>query len=592
MRKAFKRTAVMALALTLACGMVGCGGGNDSSSNAGGGSSSSGGTTRLPKSEISVGIWDGGIRGNWADRWAEEFEKANANRSFEEGKMGVDVTVNLSKAFLDDTCAERLTDYEADIVYCEQVNYYKFITLGTGYNINEWVTTPLTEFNETKSIEDKMSAWDVDYYGQSGGANGGYYGVPWVCSMLAINYDIKIFEDNNLYFAANGKGDSQGFVAGPQTEKSLGPDGKTGIGPNGEDYTQDDGMPATYDDFFKMCDKMVDCGITPFVWAGGFQKYVTQLVYTLWADFEGYEDMQRNYTFEGEEEGLISIDTLTNKITKMEKLLIDDSNGYMLRRQEGLYQALKFIERICTTKDNRGELKYINGEDCFGESVSHLNAQYKFLGSTIPGSASPIAMFVDGTWWYNEAYAAFDEMSALPGYGHYDRQIGIMPMPKATKAMVGEDATWMSVYITSCVVNANIADYSEEKIALIREFFRYMHTDKAMTSYMYDSHTVRPFKYELTDLDRFDTDFSTYAMQQYNIYNKSQVVQPYSSHYKIRYYLNAWHMVFTSAVPDKGRYDYVTDAFRAGVTAEEYFEGMVALMSKDKWDGWIIGPDL
>ncbi|MBO5479866.1 MAG: hypothetical protein J6A63_01570 [Clostridia bacterium] len=581
MRKALKRTAVMALAMTLACGMVGCGGGNDSSGN-----DSSSSSTKMPKSEISVGVWDGGLRYNWAERWAEDFEKANVNRSFEDGKMGVDVTVTPSKAFLDDKCAETLTDYEADIVFNEQVNYYKFITNETAYNIDEWVTAPLTEFGETKSIEDKMSDWDKKYYGQDGGE---YYGVPWNNSILAINYDIKLFEDNNFYYAATGEGDSDGFVTSIDTPRSLGPDGKTGIGDNGEDYTQDDGMPATYDDFFKLCDKMVDSGVTPFTWAGGFQKYVTQLLYTLAADFEGYDDMQMNYTFDGEEDGLISIDTATNVITRLEKTLINTDNGYLLRKQEGMYQALKFMERVITTTDDNNQLKYINGSDCFGESVSHLNAQYKFLGGTLPGG-TPVAMFIDGTWWYNEAYVAFNEMSALPGYGHYDRRIGLMPMPKATKDMVGQDATWMSVFITTCTVNANIGEYSEDKIALIREFFRYIHTDKALTSYLYDAHSMRPYTFELTDFE--ESDFSTYAIQQYNIYNKSKVVQPYSSHYKIRYYLNDWHNNFESYVDGKGSYSYITTAFNAGVTAEEYFEGMVALMNKTKWDGMIIGADV
>ena len=592
MRK-LKRAAFITLALTMAFSMAACGGGGGTSSSVGGGTSSSssvgGGTSsgnsteELGVSKLYVGVWDGGVRANWVETWAADFEEKYKDHSFEEGKKGVKIELNVSKAYLDDRMTQELNDKEDEIVFGEQGNYYKFLENKTAYDISEWVTTPLEEFGETRSIADKLSPYDQDYFGQS---NNEYYGLPWVNSILAINYDMKLFEDRNYYFAAPGEEcDEYGLVYDPETPRAYGPDGRTGV-VDGVDYSVDDGLPATYDDFFKLCDKMYEDGVTPFIWAGGFQKYVTQLLYTLAADFEGFDDMQLNYTFDGKEDGLLDLDKLADGIVEyLDEVEINDTNdnGWMLRQQEGMYQAMKFLHRLITTLDDNGERKYYNPDDCFGDSMSHTGAQSKFLTSEPDGN--PIAMFIDGTWWYNEAYAQFDYMASTPGYGHYERQIGMMPIPKATKDKVGEDATWMSIYITTVVVNSNVKNYSAERLELIKTFFRFIHTDKALSTYVRDSHTVRPFSFELTGVT--EDELSPYALQQFNILKKSQVVKPYASHWASKNYLNDFHNVFQTTYG----YDLVTEAFNDGITAEEFFIGWNEAFGQSKWDTFIPGTD-
>lgn len=541
------------------------------------------------KSYLYVGVWDGGYRDNWAKRWAEEFEALHVNTEFEPGKKGVDVEVAMSKNYIDDACAQKLNDYDDHIIFTEMANYYEFIRSGTAVDITEWVTTPLTEYGEERSIADKLSAGDREYYSVTE-SNPTYYGLPWYCSFLTMSYDIELFEDENLYFAAEGEGDASGFVTSTETPKSLGPDGRTGL-IEGVDYSVDDGMPATYDDFFVLCDKIVDLGYIPFIWAGGFQIYVTELVNSLVADYEGYDNMSMKYTLDGTATDLVA--KIENGIAILESTptKIDTTNGYLLKKQAGEYYALKFLHRLITTRGEDGFPKYYDETDCFGGAMSHTGAQAKFLQSNHSNSITTIAMIIDGTWWYNEATTVFDSMSGRPGLGQKERRIGIMPMPKATPDKVGEDATWMNTYTTSVVVNSTIP---EELMDLAREFFRFIHTDKALSSYVADANGIRPFDYELTGVA--DKDISLFGRSQYDVYKNAKVVNPYDTNYVMQNYLNSIHLNFDTIVDradtlavENDSYSRVTDAFSEGVTAEEYFWGYGRYMTETRWSRFIPG---
>lgn len=147
--------------------------------------------------------------------------------------------------------------------------------------------------------------------------------------------------------------------------------------------------------------------------------------------------MMLNYTFDGTANNLVkSYEADGNgAITSMENESkgISASNGYELNRQAGRAYALSFLERLL-----RGNYY---AEEAKDESMSHMEAQLTYLESSLKGE--PIAMCLDGCFWFNEADDAFRQ---LEEYGdkakQENRRFGFMPLPKATKEKSASRRLW------------------------------------------------------------------------------------------------------------------------------------------------------
>ncbi|MFR6640367.1 MAG: hypothetical protein ACLUSP_02670 [Christensenellales bacterium] len=72
-------------------------------------------------------------------------------------------------------------------------------------------------------------------------------------------------------------------TAGSLTRRAEGTFARTDGKPN----TDDDGLPATYDEFFALCDKMKSEGVTPICWNGLAVEYLTDFAKSLAADYDG-----------------------------------------------------------------------------------------------------------------------------------------------------------------------------------------------------------------------------------------------------------------------------------------------------------------
>lgn len=93
-----------------------------------------------------------------------------------------------------------------------------------------------------------------------------YYAIPHYSAYTGIIYDIDLFDENLYYFAKTPTGSAleELFVADNTVARSAGPDGVEG--------TDDDGLPATYDEFFKLCEYIKQGAATPLVWTGANYK--------------------------------------------------------------------------------------------------------------------------------------------------------------------------------------------------------------------------------------------------------------------------------------------------------------------------------
>lgn len=515
------------------------------------------------QTQLYVGTYDGGLDQVWLEKAAARFEEKYAGVSFEEGKTGVQVRISKSKSYGTTSLVNVISTSREEVFFVELSDYYELINKGKLLEITEAVTEPLTEYGETESIEDKMYDSDVSFFRTS---DGKYYGVPFYEAAYGIFYDIDLFEEMNFFFAAQGQGDKNGFVNSPNTPRSNGPDGKAG--------TSDDGLPATYEEFYKLCDKMVASNVTPFTWAGSVSTGTTNfLMRSLWADYEGKEQMELNYTFNGTAADLVDSFDASGKPVLTESEITNET-GYLLQKQAGKYYALEFMENIFSDSE------YYNGSKCFSQGYAHTTAQEDFLKGRFTSGAAVYGMLVDGTWWFNEASNVFEDMENIPGAGKNERRLAFMPLPKATPEKAG-DFTYMSCYLTECVIRSNI-DQSKRELA--KAFLRFVHTDESLAEFTMTTNTIRPFEYSLSEEDMASASY--YLRSLVEIHNNSDIVVPYAANNLYLSNVNQFIRAdgqFNSKVGSK-EYNFYLSAWRAdGISAKDYFEGLAAYWNKEQW---------
>ncbi|MDD6995163.1 MAG: hypothetical protein SPH68_02230 [Candidatus Borkfalkiaceae bacterium] len=515
---------------------------------------------------------------------AKEFEEAYKDVEFEPGKKGVQVFINSNGKFSETgTIYSNLSSYQEEIVIAEQLELNRLVKQNLVAEITDAVKTPISsnaysekvDLGETQSIEDKMADAYKDYYGK----DGKYYAVPYTESTIGIIYDVDLFDKEGLYFARAGKGNSDGFVEEEYTVDDL------SAGPDGEYGTYDDGLPATYDDYFRLCKYMqLEFAITPVIWGGKVQTYPVTFMTSLYADYEGERQMRLNYDFNGTANDLVCVENgkvqyNADGTLKTYSTAISASNGYELYKQSGRYYALSFLERLVNSE-------YYNSGDCFGGTVDHLTAQGKFLLSKAKNE--PTAMLIDGTWWQSEARKSnvFSDMAEKYGsqYALENRNFAFMPLPKATSDKVGEKQTTMMFIDSMAFVNGNV---KAEKKALCELFLKYMHTRQSLLQYIQVTGQMKPFEIELTQEEY--NGLTGFGKSSYNIHKYTNLLLPLS-----------YNDVFCTAkylfspngmqVWQSANGEIVTSMIKNdGITAEQHFLDIINYRSAVKWDEYFKG---
>ena len=529
----------------------------------------------MSKSQLNISCWDGGFGVEWLETIGRRFEEMYKDYSFEPGKSGVQVWVTPSKSNVYDSFASSIVGDDNDIAISEQCNYNGFVIKKTAVNITDAVTTPLTEYGETRSIADKLSVADREYFGV---ASNTYYGLPWYESTFGFQYDKDLFEEEHFYFAADGLGDKDGFITRSNMKRSNGPDGIEG--------TDDDGLPATYDDFFKLCDKIAEQEMVPVIWAGAVQVYLNNLLLALIADYEGYNQMSLAYSLNGTATNLIESINPNGTINFKDPTQINNENGYLMRSSAGYYYGLQFIERLLTTKKSDGSYKYFDQSKSLSSARSQKQAQSDFLRGSFSSNLQTTAMLIDGTWWYAEASSTFDQMASTPGGAANERNIGFMPMPKVDKEHLGP-ATYINNWITSVNISAAI---DSSKIPMAKQFIRFMHTDQSLSEFTKITSGVRPFNYSLTAAD--EAVASPYAKEVLRVHNSNTeanptIVNPWSRNNLVINNLEDFMLndkIFSCKIGNDS-YTIVSNAIlNYGVSAKSYYYGIIDYFSQTMWN--------
>ncbi len=533
-------------------------------------------------SKLYIGNFDGGLKDAWLRKIADNFEAAHAETSFEEGKTGVSVEIDNVKGTIAGTgLFSSMVSSRDHVFFTEDINYYDGINQGAFADITKAVTTKLSAYGEDKTIETKMDSTLVNYYKTD---DGKYYGLPFYDGFSGFFYDRDLFDEYNFYMKKDAVADGylvNGKFSATETQISnlfvTDIDAERSVGPDGEEGTYDDGLPATYADFYALMEYMVSFGVKPFTWSGMWRDYSNLLAGQLWADHEGKANIEMLYNMSGTANTLVSVSS-SGEITNLPEVEITPANAYELHKQEGKYYAMQFIKTIVS------DSRYYSSKT-FSGSVDQMAAQDNFVLGKFSSKLDTIGMFVEGAWWYSEAKDTINSMVATEGQevSWENRNIAFMPLPKATREKLGK-STIYSGKKSVCVVNAKKYDKASEDMKdLIQEFIMFAHTDDSLYQFMKYTGTTRSFN---VNLGEKEATLNPYAKSIYQIKKSYDIVYPYSKQTTV---LNSPTFFNFEALANYSRIsseDYTHPAFdfndNKSLSAVAYFNGMYEYY-KNNW---------
>lgn len=554
MKKKFMKAIAVTLAIgTMATGTA-CGGGEHNDTKVEG------------MINITVSSFESGVGTAWLDNAAERFEALYKDMEFSNGSKGINIIVD-PMVKNGTGVLESIKNSSSHVYLTEEVYYNDFISSNVLADITDIVTEDLTAYGENRSIEDKMDETVSSYLS----VNGKYYAVPFWEGYSGIIYDRDLFEVKGLFLKTDGQFCSpnsfqNGVYVGTGT-LSNGPDGQAG--------TSDDGLPATYDEFFKLCDYMAKtCSITPLIWPGAYQDYVNEFALQLLADYEGHDNMYRNYSFEGTDDTLVDSIDESGNITFKEPTDIS-TDVSLLTKQAGRYYALDFVSRIMNN------LSDYSVSNIMSAAMSHYDCVDYFLKGKYISSLSTIGMMINGSWWQNEGADTFEELENTVGEqaSLQNRRLGMMPLPKATQEQVGEVRTVAAQKSAFAFINGNIK--SEDELQAAKLFLQYLCTNKSLVEFQKDTGMSWALDYTIDDNELDDLTY--YAKTLYEIHNNADIVYPYSRN--DRYFTKTSvvmsnRTLWTTKLKNGTENTFITYAFynNQGLTAKDYFEGLKNLI--------------
>ena len=496
------------------------------------------------KAQLKVATFDGGVGDQWLKNAARLFEEKNANREdFQDGRTGVQIHVTSNRACSGGNLEN--SDLNEDIYFTESVDYYKLTNQHKLADITDVLTAPNAD-EGGKTILDKIDGNLANFMNRSGK----YYAVPFYDCFYGLVYDKDLFKQKSFYLKADGTftNDKNQF----------------GLGPNGIAGDWDDGLPQTYDQFASMMSKMTASQVTPFTYSSGVATWYTARALTSWwSDYEGYDQINLNYTFSGTAENII--DHFEGDTPVVKSIAITKDNGYLLRSQAGLYNALHFARDIlCSSSIN------------YQAYSSNYDVQDAFVNNKYAGgSVKPIAMMFEGTWWENEAAPAFEEAEVM---GVDSFNYGFMPIPKADASRLG-DATLLNLNESYGFISATC-----ENMKLAKEFFAFLHSDEMMRAFTVETNMTRGLDYTFNESD-FDQ-ISSYAQDLVSIKNSehAKVVYPYSG---LDFFINNGSTFSVKEWPwstknytDNPIIKFIDDK---NVSAKDFFLDHASYISESEW---------
>lgn len=515
------------------------------------------------KTHLSVLCYDGGIGSEWAKNAAKRFEEKYANVSFEEGKMGVVIDITNDK--LDGKNGVTTTPYA--IWFTESVNFNELIATNQIVDISDIVTGSLSEISggaETGSIEDKLAP---EYKTSLTAVNGNYYCLPHYEVYTGLVYDVDLFDEYGYYFSANG-----GFTAVAE-EKSVGPDGVKG--------NKDDGLPSSYEELYTLMDQMVADGVVPFTWVGSAENYVNDMFAGLQVAYTGKDEFMLNVTFDSSATNTQAtiIESFEGDMPVEKKVTITNENGYLMTQQAARYYAFELMETIMSNDSYHTKLD---------KSTSHLDTQEKYILSNLKAGEKPIAMMIEGSYWYNEATEALKRSVNTYKDQAEGRRFGWMPLPVQYKGSVtegnGRKTTVLETLGSVAFINAKYKD-DAVTLDLAKKFLQFCYTDESLVEFSVTTGLPKCVNYTIPE-DKLALIDNYFQRDILDIKMNADVVYPYSDNPifvndQNQFLFNQGSPIWAATYNGRTSTNYYT-AYKSGITAKEYF--LASAMTQETWN--------
>ena len=519
------------------------------------------------KTHLSVLCYDGGIGSEWAKNAAKRFEEKYANVSFEEGKMGVVIDITNDK--LDGKNGVTTTPYA--IWFTESVNFNELIATNQIVDISDIVTGSLSEISggaETGSIEDKLAP---EYKTSLTAVNGNYYCLPHYEVYTGLVYDVDLFDEYGYYFSANG-----GFTAVAE-EKSVGPDGVKG--------NKDDGLPSSYEELYTLMDQMVADGVVPFTWVGSAENYVNDMFAGLQVAYTGKDEFMLNVTFDSSATNTQAtiIESFEGDMPVEKKVTITNENGYLMTQQAARYYAFELMETIMSNDSYHTKLD---------KSTSHLDTQEKYILSNLKAGEKPIAMMIEGSYWYNEATEALKRSVNTYKDQAEGRRFGWMPLPVQYKGSVtegnGRKTTVLETLGSVAFINAKYKD-DAVTLDLAKKFLQFCYTDESLVEFSVTTGLPKCVNYTIPE-DKLALIDNYFQRDILDTKINADVVYPYSDNPifvndQNQFLFNQGSPIWAATYNGRTSTNYYT-AYKSGITAKEYF--LASAMTQETWNSRIL----
>ncbi|MDR0426306.1 MAG: hypothetical protein LBH24_03950 [Clostridiales bacterium] len=525
------------------------------------------------KTQLYVLNYNGGFGSEWLFKARTRFEEFYRETSFETGKEGVQVMVTPTKDLLG-TVRQTWSVRTDDIIFHEGFNDYSgWIRDGLLMDISDVVTEALTEHGENQSIEKKLTEKQKTYLKAT---DGKYYAVPHYAAFGGLVYDRDMFDREFLYFKKDWQSSvtdvndkfqwADAFVTDLAQDRSAGPDGDHGT-------PHDNGLPATYEEFFLLCNYIADIGFRPLTWmGGGYEQYFQFLMTALEADYEGMSEYDTVYSLNGTANTLvdsIAAGSPVGTVTFAAPLTLDSGNaltdGKEMYRRAGLYYSLKFVETVIKNP------AWYDPARQFSTTHSHIDAQSDFLYSSLEPAQKDIAMLVESNWWESEISPVMTQMTERYGdrASKYKRNLRYMPLPRPTQADVGKKTTMVDALSAYGAVRAGLPAWRAD---LAKKFMRFVNTDVSLKEFTVTTNTTKALGYALSETDL--SSMSHYGRSVYESQMRSDISYPYSDNPIFLYNadsLTSWS-TYVSYINNQS-YKPVTALYVNKFSAENIFAG-------------------
>ncbi len=476
---------ILALLLTMVISIAcfgGCGGGGSDSS----------------KTQIYVWNAYGGVGSVWLENAAERFETLRAEKSYTDGKKGVEININDDELAFEGGSMKTAGE---SLYFTLQGDISSLAASNLVYNLDDVLDDDLADYGEAGvTLRDKLLADNTTAL-TGAGSDTSIYALPHCNILENISYNAALFEREGWYIADSGTVNYSHANYGSARFISKSSNEKLSTGPDGKYDTYDDGLPVSMEQFLLLCAKVTEDGGKPFALAGKNPGYAAGMCAAFWATFAGKEAFESIYT----QQGTVEIVTGEGSAPLFPGWGVDEikapiTETYVIKETDG-YKVLNMVEKYYATallkifqKNNWFSTSYYNGS-------SNVEEQQNFLaGGLRIGSKTKekLAFIIDGSYWYNEVDMAgyLEEVKTSYKLDDDDVDVRIMPLPLqmtgSTANVVGGKQT-VKLSNTLAFVNNNIKDDTEILEATI-DFLKFCYTDAELVNFTKSTGLTRSVK--------------------------------------------------------------------------------------------------